>query len=122
VLVKGSRFMRMERVVDAISVAAAVRRDEIMLLMLAQWLSQDVRGFGVINYITLRTVLAAMTALIISFIAGPARDSLVGRQEDRAGGSAGRAANTSGEIGHADHGRCADPDFHRSLRRCCGAT
>jgi phospho-N-acetylmuramoyl-pentapeptide-transferase len=42
-----------------------------MLLMLAQWLAQDVRGFGVINYITLRTVLAAMTALIISFIAGP---------------------------------------------------
>ena len=42
-----------------------------MLLMLAQWLSQDVRGFNVINYITLRTVLAAMTALIMSFIAGP---------------------------------------------------
>ena len=42
-----------------------------MLLMLAQWLAQDVRGFGVINYITLRTVLAALTALIISFIAGP---------------------------------------------------
>ena len=42
-----------------------------MMLMLAQWLAQDVRGFGVINYITLRTVLAAMTALIISFIAGP---------------------------------------------------
>jgi phospho-N-acetylmuramoyl-pentapeptide-transferase len=42
-----------------------------MLLMLAQWLAQDVRGFSVINYITLRTVLAAMTALIISFIAGP---------------------------------------------------
>ncbi|MDR3221281.1 MAG: phospho-N-acetylmuramoyl-pentapeptide-transferase [Candidatus Accumulibacter sp.] len=42
-----------------------------MLLMLAQWLAQDVRGFGVINYITLRAVLATMTALIISFIAGP---------------------------------------------------
>ena len=42
-----------------------------MLLMLAQWLSQDVRGIGVLNYITLRTVLAALTALIISFIAGP---------------------------------------------------
>ncbi|GHU04951.1 phospho-N-acetylmuramoyl-pentapeptide-transferase [Betaproteobacteria bacterium] len=42
-----------------------------MLLMLAQWLSQDVRGFGVFNYITLRTMLAAMTSLIISFIAGP---------------------------------------------------
>ena len=42
-----------------------------MLLMLAQWLSQDVRGFNVFGYITLRTVLAAMTALIISFLAGP---------------------------------------------------
>ena len=42
-----------------------------MLLMLAQSLAQDTRGFSVFNYITLRAVLAAMTALIISFIAGP---------------------------------------------------
>jgi phospho-N-acetylmuramoyl-pentapeptide-transferase len=42
-----------------------------MLLMFAQWLAQDVRLFNVFNYITLRTVLAAMTALMISFIAGP---------------------------------------------------
>jgi phospho-N-acetylmuramoyl-pentapeptide-transferase len=42
-----------------------------MLLILAQWLGQDVRAFNVFGYITLRTVLAAMTALIISFIAGP---------------------------------------------------
>ena len=42
-----------------------------MLLMLAQWLGQDVRAFNVFGYITLRTVLAAMTALVISFIAGP---------------------------------------------------
>ncbi len=42
-----------------------------MLLILAQWLSQDIRGFNVFNYITLRAVLAAMTALIISFVAGP---------------------------------------------------
>ena len=42
-----------------------------MLLMLAQWLSQDIRGFSVFNYITLRAVLAAMTALLISFVAGP---------------------------------------------------
>ncbi|MDQ5904500.1 MAG: phospho-N-acetylmuramoyl-pentapeptide-transferase [Pseudomonadota bacterium] len=42
-----------------------------MLLMIAQWLGQDVRAFNVFGYITLRTVLAAMTALIISFIAGP---------------------------------------------------
>ncbi len=42
-----------------------------MLLMLAQWLGQEVRGFNVFNYITLRAVLAAMTALVISFVAGP---------------------------------------------------
>ncbi len=43
-----------------------------MLLALAQWLSQDIRAFSVFNYITLRAVLAAMTALIISFLVGPA--------------------------------------------------
>ena len=43
-----------------------------MLLALAQWLSQDIRFFSVFNYITLRTVLSAMTALGISFLVGPA--------------------------------------------------
>jgi phospho-N-acetylmuramoyl-pentapeptide-transferase len=42
-----------------------------MLLLLAQALGQDIRAFNVFNYITLRTVLAAMTALFISFLAGP---------------------------------------------------
>ncbi len=42
-----------------------------MLLELALWLGQDIRAFNVFAYITLRTVLAAMTALIISFIFGP---------------------------------------------------
>lgn len=43
-----------------------------MLLELAQWLAQDYRGFNVFNYITLRAVLATMTALTISFVSGPA--------------------------------------------------
>ena len=43
-----------------------------MLLELALWLGQDIRAFNVFGYITLRTVLAAMTALVISFIFGPA--------------------------------------------------
>ncbi|WP_319241074.1 phospho-N-acetylmuramoyl-pentapeptide-transferase [uncultured Propionivibrio sp.] len=43
-----------------------------MILILTQWLAQDVRAFNVFNYITLRAVLAAMTALVISFAAGPA--------------------------------------------------
>ena len=42
-----------------------------MLLELAQWLSTDYRAFNVFNYITLRAVLATMTALSISFIFGP---------------------------------------------------
>lgn len=42
-----------------------------MLLELTQWLAQDMRAFNVFNYITLRAVLATMTALTISFIAGP---------------------------------------------------
>ena len=45
-----------------------------MLYELAQWLSADVkiRAFNVFTYITLRVVLAALTALAISFIVGPA--------------------------------------------------
>jgi len=42
-----------------------------MLLALANWLATDVRTFNVFSYITLRAVLAAMTALIISFLVGP---------------------------------------------------
>ena len=42
-----------------------------MLLELFQWLAKDIRAFNVFQYITLRTVLAAMTALAISFLVGP---------------------------------------------------
>ena len=43
-----------------------------MLLDLAQWLAKDIRLFNVFNYITLRAVLACLTALVISFMVGPA--------------------------------------------------
>jgi phospho-N-acetylmuramoyl-pentapeptide-transferase len=43
-----------------------------MLLDLARWLAHDIRGFHVFEYITLRAVLATLTALAISFIVGPA--------------------------------------------------
>jgi phospho-N-acetylmuramoyl-pentapeptide-transferase len=42
-----------------------------MLLELAQWLAQDVRAFNVFSYITLRAVMATLTALAISLTAGP---------------------------------------------------
>ena len=42
-----------------------------MLIYLAEYLAQFDSGFGVFRYITLRTILAALTALLISFMVGP---------------------------------------------------
>ncbi len=42
-----------------------------MLLHLFQWLSEDVRFFSVFNYLSLRAVMAALTAMAIGFCAGP---------------------------------------------------
>ena len=42
-----------------------------MLLALAQWLGQDIRFFNVFTYITLRAVLATLTALTIGLLFGP---------------------------------------------------
>ena len=82
-----------------------------MLLLLAQWLSQDVRGFNVFNYITLRTVLAAMTALIISFMAGPRVIRwLTAKKIGQAGRPSGRAPDASGQIWYPNHGWRVDSD------------
>jgi hypothetical protein len=95
---------------------------QVMLLLLAQWLAQDVRAFNVFGYITLRTVLAAMTALIISFIAGPRVIRWLAAKK------IGQAVRQDGpqthldQVGNADHGGGADPDRHLSLPRCCGVT
>jgi phospho-N-acetylmuramoyl-pentapeptide-transferase len=42
-----------------------------MLLEIAQWIAKDVRLFNVFGYITLRAVLACLTALAVSLILGP---------------------------------------------------
>jgi phospho-N-acetylmuramoyl-pentapeptide-transferase len=42
-----------------------------MLLIIADWLDQYIRAFNVLSYITLRAVLAALTALGIGLILGP---------------------------------------------------
>ena len=42
-----------------------------MLVYLTEWLSNYYRGFHVFQYITLRCILAALTALLISFLVGP---------------------------------------------------
>ncbi len=43
-----------------------------MLLYLAEYLAQYHTGFRVFNYLTLRAILGVLTALVISFIIGPA--------------------------------------------------
>lgn len=42
-----------------------------MLLYLTDYLTQFESGFGVFRYLTLRAILGALTALIISFVVGP---------------------------------------------------
>lgn len=42
-----------------------------MLLELTRWLAQFHTGFGVFSYLTLRAILAALTALVISLLVGP---------------------------------------------------
>ncbi|MCO5763624.1 MAG: phospho-N-acetylmuramoyl-pentapeptide-transferase [Gammaproteobacteria bacterium] len=43
-----------------------------MLLYLTEWLTQYYSGFSVFRYLTLRGILGVLTALIISFLVGPA--------------------------------------------------
>ncbi len=43
-----------------------------MLLYFTDWLTQFHSGFGVFQYLTLRAILGALTALLISFLIGPA--------------------------------------------------
>jgi len=42
-----------------------------MLLYLTQYLAQFESGFNVFNYLTMRAIMGALTALLISFIIGP---------------------------------------------------
>ncbi len=42
-----------------------------MLLYLAEWLATFISGFNVFSYITMRAIMSALTALLISFVFGP---------------------------------------------------
>lgn len=42
-----------------------------MMLLIAQWLSVIDQGFGVLKYITLRSIFAAITSLVICLLYGP---------------------------------------------------
>ena len=42
-----------------------------MLLWLTEYLAEFVNGFGVFQYLTFRTMVAVMTALVTSLVIGP---------------------------------------------------
>ena len=43
-----------------------------MLVYLTEYLQQYISGFGVFSYITMRAIMSVLTALILSFLVGPA--------------------------------------------------
>lgn len=43
-----------------------------MLIYLTEYLQQYISGFGVFSYITMRAIMSVLTALVISFLVGPA--------------------------------------------------
>lgn len=43
-----------------------------MLLYLTEWLAEHLSAFSVFRYLTLRAILSVLTALVISFVVGPA--------------------------------------------------
>ena len=63
-----------------------------MLLELALWLEQYSSFFGVFEYITLRAILSALTALAVLLLMGPS----VIRKPRRTGSTSTSSARTSG--------------------------
>ena len=52
-----------------------------MLLWLTQYLSEYVSGFGVFQYLTLRTMVSVVTALAVSLLIGPPMISWLTRSQ-----------------------------------------
>ena len=93
-----------------------------MLRYVADWLAQYYSGFNVFSYLTLRAILAALTALLISLLVGPAMIRKLAEHQvgQRVRSDGPQTHLTQGR--HADHGRRADPGRDRRRRRCCGPT
>ena len=77
-LVKGSRFMRMERVVAALA-SDGGGGSALMLLWLTELLAKDVRAFNVFGYLTLRAVLALHDRAVHLVHRRPAHDRVARR-------------------------------------------
>ena len=73
ILIKGSLGSRMKLVVDALELT---RGGRLMLYDLARPLASQFILFNLLRYITFRSGAACLTALVVSFILGPAADPL----------------------------------------------
>ena len=71
ILVKGSRSSRMDEVVKALVLHFGSEGEYTMLLELARWLQDFARLFALFDYITMRAILSALTALALSLWLGP---------------------------------------------------
>lgn len=92
-----------------------------MLLLLAEYLQQFYKGFGVFQYLTLRGILSVLTALSLS-LAGALDDPYLADPPDRPGRAQRRSAVAPVEEGHPDHGRRPDPYRHRHQHSAVGGS
>ena len=67
-----------------------------MLLWLSEYLMQYYSGFNVFQYITLRTILGALTSLFIALIIGPVLINYLGKYK------VGQSVRDDGPISHLD--------------------
>ena len=126
VLVKGSRVKRLERVAAALSAAGhdeprAGRTDAARIS--PSGCTQFYSGFNVFGYLTLRAILAALTALAISLLVGPCDDPPA-RRSTRSASAVRDDGPQSAPVegGHADDGRRADPGRDHRRDAAVGAT
>ncbi len=101
------KMITQPRTIDVFTASAGEQNSILavaMLLELAQWLAKDIRVFNVFNYITLRTVLAALTSLAISFIVGPTMIRKLTAYKIGQSVRGRRTADSSGQSGDAHDG------------------
>ena len=122
VLVKGSRGMRMERAVEALMAGSGAARRMADALPLLVPLAKYHIVFNVFRYITFRTAMALVTALVISLCLGPWLIRTAPRAPDGETDPRGQAGASPGQGGDADHGRAPDPRVAILARRSCGRT
>ena len=83
-----------------------------MLLYLTEYLSQFESGFNVFSYLTMRAILGALTALILSFLIGPRMIARLSLNQVGQPVRGKRSVYAPAQGRYADHGGC--PDSYRN--------